>query len=332
MIQVSLKARARGNTSTYSLWPYTTPRFQIFLKVHRACEDRQVQNGTLMYSQRLSDRMARSLDKTAKQRCKWCNNQHKELDVQRRTWTTPKLLRSKNQKTGRRTEVPPLNRGSPVLKTADFALWKPLFKPDEVADEWELPAWFYRLHALTIKEDRDVTPEDFDEDLSSLPGLSFDSEANSAGAVDLEEDKRAKAATAGQKRSSDCGHSASSPLRVNLKGCFACWVAGCIEGYISLYDKAGLVQCDVSLRNLMVNEDNNPSWRAFLIDLDLAIKKRRDESSGAQGKTGTRGIHGYWLRRLVFPDGRRWKKPNSHLYLNMIKELRHAQKNSDIVD
>ncbi|ODH26629.1 hypothetical protein ACO22_04506 [Paracoccidioides brasiliensis] len=224
MIQVSLKARARGNTSTYSLWPYTTPRFQIFLKVHRACEDRQVQNGTLMDSQRLSDRMARSLDsewtdsfasvllqkrassspETAKQRCKWCNNQHKELDVQRRTWTTPKLLRSKNQKTGRRTEVPPLNRGSPVLKIADFALWKPLFKPDEVADEWvfgqqnrfeklcmsyevffnmdnprqELPAWFYRLHALTIKEDRDVTPEDFDEDLSSLPGLSFDSEAN----------------------------------------------------------------------------------------------------------------------------------------------------------
>ncbi|ODH52946.1 hypothetical protein GX48_00814 [Paracoccidioides brasiliensis] len=264
MIQVSLKARARGNTSTYSLWPYTTPRFQIFLKVHRACEDRQVQNGTLMDSQRLSDRMARSLDKTAKQRCKWCNNQHKELDVQRRTWTTPKLLRSKNQKTGRRTEVPPLNRGSPVLKISDFALWKPLFKPDEVADEWELPAWFYRLHALTIKEDRDVTPEDFDEDLSSLPGLSFDSEAN----------------------------------------------------------------------------DNNPSWRAFLIDLDLAIKKRRDESSGAQGKTGTRArlapgafmAIGVLLRRLVFPDGRRWKKPNSHLYLNMIKELRHAQKNSDIVD
>ncbi|KKZ63785.1 hypothetical protein EMCG_01889 [[Emmonsia] crescens] len=39
-----------------------TPRLQIFLKVLRACEDRQVWNGTLMDSQRLSDRMAHSLD------------------------------------------------------------------------------------------------------------------------------------------------------------------------------------------------------------------------------------------------------------------------------
>ncbi|KAK2808389.1 hypothetical protein FQN50_004774 [Emmonsiellopsis sp. PD_5] len=39
-----------------------TPRLQIFLKVLRACEDRQVQNGTLTDSQRLSDRMALSLD------------------------------------------------------------------------------------------------------------------------------------------------------------------------------------------------------------------------------------------------------------------------------
>ncbi|KKZ63502.1 hypothetical protein EMCG_02189 [[Emmonsia] crescens] len=42
----------------------------------------------------------------------------------------------------------------------------------------ELPAWYRRLHALTIKEDRDVTPEDFDEDLSSVSGLSIDSEAD----------------------------------------------------------------------------------------------------------------------------------------------------------
>jgi hypothetical protein len=31
-----------------------------------------------------------------------------------------------------------------------------------------LPTWFYRLVALTINEDRDVCPDDFDEDLSDL--------------------------------------------------------------------------------------------------------------------------------------------------------------------
>ncbi|EEH42949.2 uncharacterized protein PADG_07769 [Paracoccidioides brasiliensis Pb18] len=68
-------------------------------------------------------------------------------------------------------------------------------------------------------------------------------------------------------------------------------LAGCIEGYMSLHDKAGLVQSDISPRNLMVNEDDdNLSWRAFLIDLDLAIKKQRDRSSGARGKTGTRAF------------------------------------------
>ncbi|OJD24295.1 hypothetical protein ACJ73_04341 [Blastomyces percursus] len=41
-----------------------------------------------------------------------------------------------------------------------------------------LPAWYRRLHALTIKEDRDVTPEDFDEDLSSVSRFSIDSEAD----------------------------------------------------------------------------------------------------------------------------------------------------------
>ncbi|EEH20837.2 hypothetical protein PABG_03068 [Paracoccidioides brasiliensis Pb03] len=41
----------------------------------------------------------------------------------------------------------------------------------------------------------------------------------------------------------------------------------------------------------MVNEDkDNPSWPAFLIDLDLAIKTQRDGSSGARGKTGTRAF------------------------------------------
>lgn len=65
----------------------------------------------------------------------------------------------------------------------------------------------------------------------------------------------------------------------------------CIEGYFSLYQKAGMIQCDISPRNLLVNEDeNNPSWKAFLIDLDLAIRADRDGFSGARGKTGTRAF------------------------------------------
>ncbi|OAX81669.1 hypothetical protein ACJ72_03992 [Emergomyces africanus] len=39
-----------------------TPRLQIFLKIIRDCEDRQVRNENLTDSQRLSDRMAHSLD------------------------------------------------------------------------------------------------------------------------------------------------------------------------------------------------------------------------------------------------------------------------------
>ncbi|KAL5430091.1 hypothetical protein PMIN06_012610, partial [Paraphaeosphaeria minitans] len=65
----------------------------------------------------------------------------------------------------------------------------------------------------------------------------------------------------------------------------------CIEGYESLQTKAGLLQSDISPNNLMVNEDKqNPSWPAFIIDLDLAIKERREKSSGAHGKTGTRAF------------------------------------------
>jgi hypothetical protein len=66
---------------------------------------------------------------------------------------------------------------------------------------------------------------------------------------------------------------------------------GCIEGYESLHTRTRILQCDISKGNLMMNEeDDNPSWRAFLIDLDLAIKEQRDESSGARGKTGTRAF------------------------------------------
>ncbi|EFW13307.1 conserved hypothetical protein [Coccidioides posadasii str. Silveira] len=66
---------------------------------------------------------------------------------------------------------------------------------------------------------------------------------------------------------------------------------GCIVGYESLYSRAGLIQSDISPRNLLVNEDDdNPSWRSFLIDLDLAIRTQRDGFSGTRGKTGTRAF------------------------------------------
>jgi hypothetical protein len=66
---------------------------------------------------------------------------------------------------------------------------------------------------------------------------------------------------------------------------------GCMEGYESLHTQTGMLQSDISIGNLMVNEDDdNPSWRAFIIDLDLAIKEKREGSSGARGKTGTRAF------------------------------------------
>lgn len=65
---------------------------------------------------------------------------------------------------------------------------------------------------------------------------------------------------------------------------------GCIKGHESLH-KAGFLHRDISINNLMINEDNdNPSWPSFLIDLDLAIKVQREGASGAKGKTGTRAF------------------------------------------
>ncbi|OGM50853.1 hypothetical protein ABOM_000792 [Aspergillus bombycis] len=65
----------------------------------------------------------------------------------------------------------------------------------------------------------------------------------------------------------------------------------CIKGYESLQTKAGFLQGDISTGNLILNEeDGNPSWPAFLIDLDLAINEQRERPSGARGKTGTRAF------------------------------------------
>ncbi|TWU73405.1 hypothetical protein ED733_003499 [Metarhizium rileyi] len=69
---------------------------------------------------------------------------------------------------------------------------------------------------------------------------------------------------------------------------------GCIIGHESLYN-AGFLHRDISIGNLMINEDkDNPSQAAFLIDLDLAIKKQREGVSGAKGRTGTRAFMAIW--------------------------------------
>ncbi|KAI1354763.1 hypothetical protein F5Y01DRAFT_238943 [Xylaria sp. FL0043] len=60
---------------------------------------------------------------------------------------------------------------------------------------------------------------------------------------------------------------------------------GCIRGHESLYNRAGLLHRDISINNLMINEDSS-----FLIDLDLAIQVDRIEASGAKGITGTRAF------------------------------------------
>lgn len=65
---------------------------------------------------------------------------------------------------------------------------------------------------------------------------------------------------------------------------------GCIAGHQSLHE-VGILHRDISASNLMVNEDvKNPSWPAFLIDLDLAIREGRNGASGANSKTGTRAF------------------------------------------
>nr|ODN95481.1 hypothetical protein L204_04021 [Cryptococcus depauperatus CBS 7855] len=60
----------------------------------------------------------------------------------------------------------------------------------------------------------------------------------------------------------------------------------CIAGHESLL-QAGFLHRDISINNLMIDEDND---NAFLIDLDLAIRVPRIGASGAKGMTGTRAF------------------------------------------
>lgn len=60
----------------------------------------------------------------------------------------------------------------------------------------------------------------------------------------------------------------------------------CLTGYESLHNK-GYLHRDISINNLLISPDEK---RAFIIDLDLAIKLSRLEASGAKGRTGTRAF------------------------------------------
>ncbi|KAM7191158.1 hypothetical protein V8F33_009029 [Rhypophila sp. PSN 637] len=63
-------------------------------------------------------------------------------------------------------------------------------------------------------------------------------------------------------------------------------LADCIEGHESLRQKAGLLQRDISIGNLMISKDSG----GFLIDLDLAVREQLVGASRAKGKTGTRAF------------------------------------------
>ncbi|QUC20273.1 uncharacterized protein UV8b_04514 [Ustilaginoidea virens] len=68
-------------------------------------------------------------------------------------------------------------------------------------------------------------------------------------------------------------------------------LAACIKGHESLVQKKNYLHRDISINNLRINEDeDNPSYPAFLIDLDHAIDQQRKVASGAKTRTGTRAF------------------------------------------
>ncbi|KAG6241731.1 hypothetical protein E4U24_006016 [Claviceps purpurea] len=64
-------------------------------------------------------------------------------------------------------------------------------------------------------------------------------------------------------------------------------IEGCIKGHQSLYE-AGILHRDISINNLMINEESKQSWPHFLIDLDHAIEIGRNDASIERANIGTR--------------------------------------------
>ncbi|KAH6635429.1 hypothetical protein B0J18DRAFT_47465 [Chaetomium sp. MPI-SDFR-AT-0129] len=86
----------------------------------------------------------------------------------------------------------------------------------------------------------------------------------------------------------DCGkpiYKASSPSALLAA------LQGCIGGHESLH-KAGILHRDISINNLLINEhvNENPSWDAFLIDLDLAVREDPDGTPETKRNAGTRAF------------------------------------------
>ncbi|KAK2767533.1 hypothetical protein FQN54_003690 [Arachnomyces sp. PD_36] len=61
----------------------------------------------------------------------------------------------------------------------------------------------------------------------------------------------------------------------------------CITAHRSLFEKGGILHCDISTGNLLVNEDPHAEYFGCLVDLDHATKLKPDGSSGVKGR-GTR--------------------------------------------
>jgi hypothetical protein len=60
-----------------------------------------------------------------------------------------------------------------------------------VYQKQELPEWYYRLVSITVREDREIYPKDFDEDISNLEeGSEGDGEEQQKeeGNVDYDDD------------------------------------------------------------------------------------------------------------------------------------------------
>ncbi|CRG90244.1 hypothetical protein PISL3812_07287 [Talaromyces islandicus] len=78
--------------------------------------------------------------------------------------------------------------------------------------------------------------------------------------------------------------------KASTRGAVLTSLEGCIAGHQSL-QQAGIPHQEMPANNLMINEDEeNPTWPSFLVDLDLVIREQRNGASGADGKAGTRAI------------------------------------------
>ncbi|KAL7922846.1 serine/threonine-protein kinase Sgk2 [Trichoderma austrokoningii] len=78
-------------------------------------------------------------------------------------------------------------------------------------------------------------------------------------------------------------YTASSPAALLVA------LESCIRGHESLRQH-GFLHRDISINNLVIDEDGAPDRKGFLMNLDLAIREQRIKGSESKGKTGTRAF------------------------------------------